>query len=145
MKVTSINRALGNPTYSGTLEIMSVAEGLLLINEVLMEDYLRKVVPSEMPSSWEIEALKAQSIAARTYAYREIYNRTYIDKGYVVDDSESSQVYNNQSENERCNAAIKATEGETMFYNGKPIVSYYYSHLQQSLNKLCQITHICNC
>ena len=127
MKVTSINRALGNPTYSGTLEIMSVAEGLLLINEVLMEDYLRKVVPSEMPSSWEIEALKAQSIAARTYAYREIYNRTYIDKGYVVDDSESSQVYNNQSENERCNAAIKATEGETMFYNGKPIVSYYYS------------------
>ena len=97
MKITSINRALGNPIYSGTLEIKSVAEGLLLINEVLMEDYLRKVVPSEMPSSWEMEALKAQSIAARTYAYREIYNRTYIDKGYVVDDSESSQVYNNQN------------------------------------------------
>lgn len=127
MKVLSISRALGNPSYSGTMEISSTKDGLLLINEVLMEEYLKKVVPSEMPSSWEMEALKAQSIAARTYAYREIFNRTYISRGYVVDDSESSQVYNNQKENERCNAAIKATEGETMFYEGKPIVSYYYS------------------
>ena len=68
----SIERAQGTPSYYGTLEIRKEPEGLLLINELDIEDYLTRVVPSEMPSYYEKEALKAQAVCARTYAYRQI-------------------------------------------------------------------------
>lgn len=125
--LNSISRGVGVPTYSGNLEISIHDNKLLLINDVLMEDYLKKVVPSEMPASWNIEALKAQAVAARTYAYREIYNRKYLEYGYVVDDSESSQVYNNQKEQVSTTQAVNETKGITMFYDNEPIVAYYYS------------------
>lgn len=123
----SISRGVGVPTYAGNLEISIHDNKLLLTNDVLMEDYLKKVVPSEMPASWNIEALKAQAVAARTYAYREIYNRKYLEYGYVVDDSESSQVYNNQKEQVSTTQAVNETKGITMFYDNEPIVAYYYS------------------
>lgn len=125
--VSSISRGVGTPTYSGNLEIAMSNNRLILINDVLMEDYLLKVVPSEMPASWHIEALKAQAIAARTYAYKEIYNKKYLREGYVVDDSESSQVYNNQNKQNSTTTAVTLTKGQTMFYNNEPIVAYYYS------------------
>lgn len=127
MTVNSISRGIGNPSYGGNLEISIHNNKLLLTNDVLMENYLTKVVPSEMPSSWNIEALKAQAIAARTYAYREIYNKKFLDYGYVVDDSESSQVYNNQSAQSSSTQAVNQTKGLTMFYDNEPIVAYYYS------------------
>ena len=125
--VTSISRSIGTPSYSGSLEISLKNNKLLLTNDVNMEDYLVKVVPSEMPASWSLEALKAQAVAARTYAYREIYNRKYLDYGYVVDDSESSQVYNNQRSQTASTKAVNETKGVTMFYDSEPIVAYYYS------------------
>ncbi len=127
LKVSSISRGVGTPSYSGNLEIAISNNRLILINDVLMEDYLLKVVPSEMPASWNIEALKAQAIAARTYAYKEIYNKKYLSEGYVVDDSESSQVYNNQNMQISTTNAVLLTKGQTMFYNNEPIVAYYYS------------------
>lgn len=127
LTVSSISRGVGTPTYSGNLEIAISNNRLILINDVLMEDYLLKVVPSEMPASWHIEALKAQAIAARTYAYKEIYNKKYLSEGYVVDDSESSQVYNNQKKQNSTTTAVTLTKGQTMFYNNEPIVAYYYS------------------
>ena len=66
---------VGTPTYAGKMDVSIRNSKLLLINEVNMEEYLRKVVPSEMPTSWHMEALKSQAVAARTYAYREIYNK----------------------------------------------------------------------
>lgn len=131
MKILSIERSLGNPSYSGRLEFKAIDGKILVINKVNMEDYLRKVVPSEMPASWNLEALKSQAVAARTYAYHEIYNKSFMDKGYIVDDSEVSQVYNNLKQNEKVSKAVEETKGITMFYgegdSKLPIKAYYYS------------------
>lgn len=64
----------GQPSYAGRLEILDTDDGLVLVNELELEDYLKKVIPSEMPSSYEKEALKAQAVCARTlrvYAEKE--------------------------------------------------------------------------
>ncbi len=129
--ITSITRQLGIPYYSGRIELKAVEDKILVINEVNMEDYLTKVVPSEMPATWELEALKTQAVAARTYAYYEIYNKSFMKDGYIVDDSESSQVYNNLEKNSKVTQAIEETKGITMFYGENesklPIKAYYYS------------------
>ena len=65
--ICSLERAQGQPVYSGSLEIKKEEEGLVLINELYLEDYLKKVVPSEMPASYEKEALKTQAVCARTF------------------------------------------------------------------------------
>lgn len=127
IKVTSINRSMGNPSYEGDLEV-SLANGrLLLINDINLEKYLKKVVTSEMPSSFHLEALKAQSIAARTYAVGDLLNKSNEEYGYYLDDSTSSQVYNNQKESNKINNAIIETKGLVMKYNGELIKANYYS------------------
>ena len=80
-----------------------------MINELYLEDYLKKVVPSEMPASYEKEALKTQAVCARTYAYRQIQGNTYGAYGADVDDSTSFQVYNNTQTNERTDQAVDET------------------------------------
>ena len=126
LKITSITRN-SNLLYEGKLDLSLVNEKILVVNDILMEDYLKKVVPSEMISSWNMEALKAQAIAARTFAYKAIYNKSYRASGYVVDDSTNDQVYNNISEQTRTNQAVLDTKGLVMFYNNKPITAYFYS------------------
>ncbi len=64
ISVNSIKRSYGIPAYGGTIEVRKEADGLVLINELYLEDYLTKVVPSEMPDSYEKEALKAQAVCA---------------------------------------------------------------------------------
>lgn len=113
--------------YSGNIEVTMVNGRLLVVNDIDIEQYLYKVIPSEMPSSYHPEALKAQAIAARTYAYRDIYNRTYEKLGYTVDDSTRSQVYNNINEQATTNAAVNATKGLVMMYNGELVSAFYYS------------------
>ena len=66
ISIPSINRQCGMPVYSGRMEIRPCEEGLLLINILPLEEYLKAVVPSEMPSAYEMEALKAQAVCART-------------------------------------------------------------------------------
>jgi stage II sporulation protein D len=61
--------------YRGTLELITMGSRITVINLLDLEDYLRGVVPSEMPSSWMPEALKAQAVAARSYAAAHIHNR----------------------------------------------------------------------
>lgn len=126
VRISSISRG-SNLNYEGNIELSIVDGRLLVINDLLMEDYLKKVVPSEMPASWNMEALKSQAVAARTYAYKEIYNKKYLEYGYIVDDSESSQVYNNSNEQQSTNQAVAETKGITMFCENEPIVAYYYS------------------
>ena len=104
--VTSIGRSQGTPSYYGRMEITPVNGNLQLVNNVNLEDYLKTVVPSEMPASWNLEALKAQAICARTYALADMLNQRYAANGYHVDDSVMSQVYNNAGENPRSNQAI---------------------------------------
>ena len=125
--VSSITRALGVPSYRGIMEIGYTKNGLLLINEVLLEEYLYAVVPSEMPSSYPMEALKAQAICARTYAYSNMLHATLSSVGAHVDDSTSYQVYNNIKERTTTTNAVKETKGKMLYSEGELVDTYYYS------------------
>ncbi len=123
----SVKRSNGIPSYFGSLEITGDENGLLIINEVLLEDYLCKVVPSEMPASYPREALMAQAVCARTYAYGKMMNAGLPEYGAHVDDSAGFQVYNNIMEQASTTEAVKATHNMIAVYNDEPIGAYYYS------------------
>ena len=127
MKVLSVEKSYGNPVYRGILEVAKYDEGLVLINDVDIETYLCGVVPSEMPNSFGVEALKVQAVCARSYAYRQLLNNAYAEYGAHVDDSVNFQVYNNVNEMEESKRAVKETYGEVAAYNGETITTYYYS------------------
>lgn len=127
IQVLSLSRSQGIPSYRGSMEISETGEGLVLINEVLLEEYLYSVVPSEMPASYPIEALKAQAICARTYGYRYLEQPGYASLGAHVDDSVGYQVYNNIAENVNTTKAVKETTGILLMYGGEPVSTYYYS------------------
>lgn len=125
--VLSQQRAYGVPSYRGTLEIANADQGLVLINELPLEEYLYSVVPSEMPASYPMEALKAQAVCARTYGYRYLEQPGYGNVGAHLDDSVSYQVYNNIIENVNSTRAVKETSGTILCYNDEPVNAYYYS------------------
>ena len=125
--VGTIERSQGQPVYPGHMEITKEADGLLLLNEVDLEEYLKRVVPSEMPPTYELEALKAQAICARTYAWRQIQNNTYSEYGAHVDDSTNFQVYNNTNTFESTDSAVNETFGQVLAYEDIPIEAFYYS------------------
>ena len=127
VQVLSLNRSQGIPSYRGSMEIVETKDGLVLINEVLLEEYLYSVVPSEMPASYPIEALKAQAVCARTYGYRYLEQPGYPALGAHVDDSVGYQVYNNIAENVNTTKAVKETTGILLLYEEEPVTTYYYS------------------
>lgn len=85
------------------------------INSIGLEDYLKGVVPAEMYPSWHENALKAQAVAARTYAMG------YINK--IPDDTQNYQVYGGYAWHENVTKAVEETEGQVITYGGKPIGS----------------------
>lgn len=123
----SVKRQSGNPNYRGTIEIASTKDGLVIINEVSIEEYLYAVIPSEMPNSFGLEALKVQAICARSYAYNQLFDNQYREYGAHVDDSVAYQVYNNIAETEESILAVKDTYGKVIEYNDKVITAYYFS------------------
>ena len=127
VEIQSIERSYGAPVYSGRIEIAKDSGGLLLINEVDLETYLYSVVPSEMPASYELEALKAQAVCARSYAYRQILANGYASYGAHVDDSVSYQVYNNLPKDEKVIQAVNETAGEVLKFEGEVATTYYFS------------------
>lgn len=127
IRVCSIERSLGIPVYPGRLEIAREEDCLVLINELYMEDYLKRVVPSEMPVSYEKEALKAQAVCARTYAYRQIRSNSYKQYGAHVDDSTRFQVYNNLESSSTSDTAVNETYGKLLMYSGQAIEAFYFS------------------
>ena len=76
--------------YRGALRVLGAPDGLEVVNVVSLENYLRGVVASEMPSSWEPEALETQAIAARTYA---VATRKPASSAFDLYPDERSQVY----------------------------------------------------
>lgn len=123
----SLKRYQEAPAYRGKIEIVKTDKGLVIINELLLEEYLYSVVPSEMPASYPLEALKAQAVCARTYAYRYMLHAGYPEYGAHVDDSTGYQVYNNIAEQECSTTAVKETNGQLLYFQGKPAETYYYS------------------
>lgn len=127
LTVNSLVRAQGTPSYGGRLEILDTENGLVLVNEIDMEEYLKKVIPSEMPSSYEKEALKAQAVCARTYAFMQSRSNSYSEYGAQIDDSTQFQVYNNVDPDEKTAQAVQETYGKMLYYNENPITAYYFS------------------
>lgn len=127
VRVESINRGNGVPSYEGALEIWPVEQGFVLVNEVPLETYLNYVVPSEMPSRYEKEALKAQAVCARTYAYKHLQSYGYPEYMAHVDDSVRYQVYNNTSASESTSQAVAETSDLILTCEGQPITAYYFS------------------
>lgn len=115
------------PKYGGVLEFMNSEKGISVINELSLENYLTKVVPSEMPSYSSMEALKCQAIVARTYALSDMLINRFSSLGFYVDDSTQSQVYNNVEPQSSTTAAVNSTKGIVLTYNGVPIDAKYYS------------------
>lgn len=125
--VTTIKRGYGVPYYRGSLEITLRDGKLMIINELPLEEYLYSVVPSEMPWSYNYEALKAQAICARSFAYKHVMNNSYSEYGAHVDDSTSFQVYNNSEEQTVSNSAVDETYGQVLMHGSDIISAYFYS------------------
>lgn len=122
-----LERADGTPSYEGSIELIATAEGIVIINELPVEKYLKAVVPSEMPASYELDALKAQAVCARTYAFRQMEEYGYPEYKAHVNDSTDYQVYGNLNPQESTNQAIEETESQTVYYQGEMVTTYYYS------------------
>lgn len=115
----------------GFLVLSKRKRGIRVINHVKMEAYLRGVVPSESPSSWELDALKSQALAARTYAYNHV--RSHAKKSFDVYATTRSQVYGGVArERRKTDKAVAETSGEiiTAVVHGKlkPILAMYASN-----------------
>ncbi|MCY7537953.1 SpoIID/LytB domain-containing protein [Bacillus pumilus] len=89
------------------------------LENIPFEDYLKGVVPNEMPASWHVEALKAQAVAARTYSVKSI--------GKVVPDTTAFQVYGGYNWYTNSTKAVDATKGKVLKYNNQLISATYYS------------------
>ena len=127
MVVSSIRRGYGNPSYAGILDLYATSEGIVIINELPVESYLCKVVPSEMPASYQKEALKAQAVCARNYAERQMEDYAYPEYQAHVNDSTDYQVYNNSAQQDASTEAVRETAGEVLKYKGNIVTTYYYS------------------
>ncbi|MCI8634831.1 MAG: SpoIID/LytB domain-containing protein [Eubacterium sp.] len=113
--------------YQGSLELRKYPEGFAVVSELPIEQYLCSVVPSEMPSSYEMEALKAQAVCARSYAYIQLERGDYAAFGAHVDDSTNYQVYNKQDRDEKTTAAVWDTAGMVLRFQGETAEAYYFS------------------
>ena len=113
-----------NGIYRGSIEVSVDSGGVTAINELDMDSYLRGVVAGEMPSSWPLEALKVQAVAARTYALATRKTSGAFDQ---YPDTRS-QVYRGViGESVRSDAAVSDTAGRIVTYAGVPAVTYYFS------------------
>ncbi len=127
IRVESVNKQYGHPEYRGIFEIDLVDKALHIINELPLEEYLYSVVPSEMPTEYQKEALKAQAVCARSYAIKQMAGKRLAALGAHVDDSVSFQVYNNLREDAASIAAVNETKGQVVFAENQVAETYFYS------------------
>ncbi|MBV9606798.1 MAG: SpoIID/LytB domain-containing protein [Solirubrobacterales bacterium] len=115
----------GLGAYRGSLEFRPTGSGGVYTVDVIgLDDYVRGVIAAEMPSSWSPEALKTQAVAARTYAITTDVAGTF----YNLYPDTRSQMYRGVSaETPATDAAVAATAGQVVTYNGAPVVTYFFS------------------
>lgn len=111
-------------TYRGRLRILPSQNRLLVVNEVGLEAYLMGVVPAEAPASFHLEALKAQAVAARTFALSKVFHAG--DAPFDLDDTTASQSYLGvRAEKAPTNVAVRETANQVLLYDGVPIQALY--------------------
>jgi SpoIID/LytB domain protein len=113
----------GEGVYRGKLKAKAASNELLVINVVDLDSYARGVVPNEMPSSWPQDALRAQAVAARSYALA-----SSAGGGFDVYDDTRSQVYGGKgSETPETNRACRRTSREILRYHKQVATTYFFS------------------
>lgn len=118
--------ALDGRRYRGALELRHRGAGLTAVNIVPVDDYLLSVVPEEMPTDWPTEALKAQSVAARSFALKS--RGRHAAEGYDLCTTTHCQLYKGiASEKTASTAAVRATRGEVLTYGGQPIEALFHT------------------
>lgn len=127
IKICTLKKQKIHPLYRGQMKIYADKSGLVLVNTLSMEQYLYAVVPSEISSGCKMEAMKAQAVCARTYAYNQIKGSRYEKYHADLDDSVACQVYNNVPENRRSRKAVDDTDSMVLTQKGKRIQVYYFS------------------
>ena len=116
------------PHYKGTLEIRAEKDQVRIILSTSLEDYIKGVLQSEIPASYHLEAIKAQAVAARTYALHPRIDHTN-DACTVCDSYLCCQYFAGaQAISARHSQAIAETEGQILTYDGKPILALFSSN-----------------
>lgn len=118
---------LNRKKYRGSIEIINrPGAGMTVVNRLPLEDYLYSIVPGEMPASWHREAVKAQAVAARSFALSSMGKHK--QEGFDVCAGTHCQVYNGkQAELARSTKAVEDTKGLALMYRDKPITAVFHS------------------
>lgn len=128
VELLSITRKGVTPRYRGRLELRNDSgypNKLVVINELDLDDYLKAVVPNELPIAFGLEAVRAQAVAARNYAVRP---RERPWHQFDICDSQYCQAYYGaHTETEATTQALKETEGLVELYQGEPILALFSS------------------
>ncbi|HYM37346.1 MAG TPA: SpoIID/LytB domain-containing protein [Nitrospiraceae bacterium] len=113
-------------SVGGSLKILVRGNGLLLVNDVDLEEYIKGVVPAEMSPGWHPEALKAQAVVARTYAlYQRMLNKS---REYDLAATVQDQVYQGRhGVDQRVQEAVESTRGIAVAYQSAPIYAAFSS------------------
>ncbi|MCS6776684.1 MAG: SpoIID/LytB domain-containing protein [Chloroherpetonaceae bacterium] len=111
--------------YRGSLEVRLQSGGVQVINEITLEAYLRGVIGSEMGPRAPLEALKAQAVAARTFALYRIANRRGVEPFDLRDDAEAQAYAGTRSESSACDQAVRQTAGQVLRRAGQLIPALY--------------------
>lgn len=116
--------AVGNRWYRGRLLLLWQNSGVMAVNYVLLQEYLYSVVGAEMSASWSLEALKAQAVAARSYAI--VHTVRHQQRAYDLDDTQRYQAYKGiATEASSTQQAVHETSGEFISYGGGVVESLY--------------------
>ena len=112
--------------YRGLLELSVADKGILVVNQLPLEEYLVGLINCEISSAWPIEAVKSQAIIARTYALNRKNSR--MNAPYHLESSVIDQVYNGSLvEDSRARRAVLETSGEVLTFGGEIIQAFYHS------------------
>jgi stage II sporulation protein D len=118
---------IGAKAYRGRIRVILVGSTLQVVNAVGVESYLQGVVPSEVPSTWPVQALEAQAVAARSYALAELTTVVTASNFDLYSDTRS-QVYGGiAAETPAGNQAVQATIHQVVLYNGAIATTYFSS------------------
>ena len=126
VELKDMNVTINGKKYFGGVRIIKNSNSITVINLVPVEEYLRGVVPKEMSPSFEMEALKAQAVAARTFLLKN--DKRHESEGYDACTGTHCQVYEGvEVANAKIDQAIKETHGEVLYYKGTAILTTFHA------------------